>query len=264
MDYEQKYKEALERAKIYKNHCTEINDNNGVIGELEYIFPELRESEDERVREGLIKAVSGTMKGNTLFGTDVTREEVLAWLEKQKQLPEGCVRKQVAEAKEAIFDDENEKIMEEMLNVFKQLDECTTICGRNYDYAKWIDWLEKHTYTQRDVDDAYLKGITDTKNELKKQSEQILANSAKTCKSERDAEKKELKKIHVIDEGKDEMDYCFTKMMNGEKVSPTWCEKDEEILENLIDYFSLNDCLKSSIEETTDWLKSLKDRLKGE
>lgn len=28
-----------------------------------------------------------------------------------------------------------------------------------------------------------------------------------------------VKKIHVLDEGKAEMDYCFTKMMNGEKVS---------------------------------------------
>ena len=35
-----------------------------------------------------------------------------------------------------------------------------------------------------------------------------------------DFEKKELKKIHLIDEGKAEMDYCFTKMMNGEKVKP--------------------------------------------
>ena len=41
-----------------------------------------------------------------------------------------------------------------------------------------------------------------------------------------DAEKKELSK-RVIDEGKAEMDYCFTKMMNGEKVNPTWNEEDE-------------------------------------
>jgi hypothetical protein len=38
---------------------------------------------DERIRKGLIHAVSGTLKGNTLFGTDVTREEALSWLEKQ-------------------------------------------------------------------------------------------------------------------------------------------------------------------------------------
>lgn len=50
---------------------------------LETLHPELKESEDERVRKGLITAVSGTLEGNKLFGTDVTREEALAWLEKQ-------------------------------------------------------------------------------------------------------------------------------------------------------------------------------------
>jgi hypothetical protein len=52
---------------------------------LETLHPELRESIDERVRKGLITAVSGTLGGNKLFGTDVTREEALAWLEKQGQ-----------------------------------------------------------------------------------------------------------------------------------------------------------------------------------
>ena len=33
-----------------------------------------------------------------------------------------------------------------------------------------IAWLEKQetSYTKKDIDDAYLKGISDTKNELKK------------------------------------------------------------------------------------------------
>lgn len=81
MDYEKKYKEALERAKdmlTYKKVRKE---------DMEYLFPELKESEDERIRNGLIKAVSGILKGNTLYGTDVTREEALAWLEKQEQEP---------------------------------------------------------------------------------------------------------------------------------------------------------------------------------
>lgn len=52
---------------------------------LETLHPELRESTDERVRKGLIKAVSATLKGNELYDTDVTREEALAWLEKQGQ-----------------------------------------------------------------------------------------------------------------------------------------------------------------------------------
>lgn len=81
MNYEKKYKEALERAR-------ELQENsNGMILKkwLWGVFPELKESEDERVRKGLIKAVSGILKGNTLYGTDVTREEAIAWLEKQEE-----------------------------------------------------------------------------------------------------------------------------------------------------------------------------------
>lgn len=52
---------------------------------LETLHPELKESEDERIREGLLKAISVILGNNKLFGTDVTKEEALAWLEKQKQ-----------------------------------------------------------------------------------------------------------------------------------------------------------------------------------
>ena len=74
------YDEALERAKSALMDGT-ISTNT--IAYIQDFFPELKESEDERVRKGLVKAVSGTFEGNKLFGTDVTREEALAWLEKQ-------------------------------------------------------------------------------------------------------------------------------------------------------------------------------------
>lgn len=42
-------------------------------------------------------------------------------------------------------------------------------------YLKEIDWLEKQneTFTKKDVDDAYLKGVCDAKQELEKQDESI-------------------------------------------------------------------------------------------
>lgn len=69
----------------------------------------------------------------------------------------------------------------------------------------------------------------------------------------------------VIDEGKAEMDYCFTKMMNGEKVSSSWSEDDERMCNSsiracqyMVEHFenSTKDC-----EDSIDWLKSLKDRV---
>lgn len=78
MDYEKKYKEALEwMQSLYSGlHGATKED-------AEHYFPELKESEDERIRKGLIKAVSRIFEGYKLFDTDVTREEAIAWLEKQ-------------------------------------------------------------------------------------------------------------------------------------------------------------------------------------
>jgi hypothetical protein len=79
MDYEKKYKEIVWQIK--KAYLYAQTDSTKAV--LEEIFPEIKESDDERIRKGLIKAVSRTFEGSKLFGTDVTREEALAWLEKQ-------------------------------------------------------------------------------------------------------------------------------------------------------------------------------------
>lgn len=75
---------------------------------LEYIFPELKESEDEKIRKALVRFHKSTIDIDGIKGADI-----IAWLEKQGQ-----------------------------------------------------------TFTKKDVDDAYLKGISDVKNELEKQGKQ--------------------------------------------------------------------------------------------
>ena len=73
MNYEQKYKEALERARQFSERPLE-EDSSSIV---EYIFPEL---ESERIRKWLIdwaKAVNWSEQFT------VTKEQVLAWLEKQ-------------------------------------------------------------------------------------------------------------------------------------------------------------------------------------
>lgn len=82
MNDEQKYKEALERAKEYKKHGYMM-----INSALDNIFPELKESEDERIRKELIEAIKG------LWDTDALpmpltlkrKDEWLAWLEKQEE-----------------------------------------------------------------------------------------------------------------------------------------------------------------------------------
>ena len=81
MTQEQKakaYDEALEKARKYR-------DEEGFT-EMEDLFPELAESEDERIRKTLIHIVKGACDkyGIKYRGDDITEEKLLAYLEKQK------------------------------------------------------------------------------------------------------------------------------------------------------------------------------------
>ena len=100
-----------------------------------------------------------------------------------------------------------------------------------------------------------------------KEQRDLLFSKMKEAGYEWDAEKKELRKIHVIDEGKAEMDYCFTKMMNGEKVSSAWSEEDEERIKNILSVLGVQVCWNGATgnkenpyQKEIDWLKSLKQR----
>lgn len=86
MDYEKKYKEALERAKRFMSirGVSPEEDPFVVAKELcEEIFPELAESEDERIRKMCITAVNiaASTDGGLLHHE---ASECLAWLEEQK------------------------------------------------------------------------------------------------------------------------------------------------------------------------------------
>ena len=81
MNYEKAYKEALEKARQFSEHPLQ-EDSSSIV---EYIFPELKESEDEKIRKWLIdwaKAVNWSEQFT------ISKEQVLAWLEKQKSVGE--------------------------------------------------------------------------------------------------------------------------------------------------------------------------------
>ena len=79
-----RYEEALKRAQMYYNNAKEAGDYCAV-ARYENIFPELAESEDERIRKTLVKHFTDKKNcvGDTWAGMDVN--SVLAWLEKQKE-----------------------------------------------------------------------------------------------------------------------------------------------------------------------------------
>jgi hypothetical protein len=73
MDYEKKYKEALERARIWKEKSGMPKNKQGI---LDDIFPELSETEHERIRKRIIALVNAHCQG-------MYKDEMLTWLEKQ-------------------------------------------------------------------------------------------------------------------------------------------------------------------------------------
>lgn len=75
-DYKKKYEDALERAKV-------INPGTADYEVAVKIFPELKESEDERIRKSLIKSYTNQHPANFPTVDGFTREQILAWLEKQ-------------------------------------------------------------------------------------------------------------------------------------------------------------------------------------
>ena len=77
MDYEKAYKEALERArkKIYGGGVFYVED-------IKSIFPELADSEDERIRKEILEYFK-QFESDGLRGVDIA--DWIAWLEKKKE-----------------------------------------------------------------------------------------------------------------------------------------------------------------------------------
>ena len=104
MNYEKKSKEALEKARIYRDNAKAVEEY-AAAARYENIFPQLRESEDERMAEMAIKAVLSPEAQSCIKSWGVSPDDVIAWLEKQK------------EQKPAEWSEEDEKAIEEICNI---------------------------------------------------------------------------------------------------------------------------------------------------
>lgn len=137
---------------------------------LNHLFPELKESDDERMWKLIKKYVHYNISDMALNADHMTREQLESWLEKQGT-----------------------------------------------------------SYTKKDVDNAYLEGISVAKNEIEKQ--------------------------------------CEPNATSINKEKPTWTEEDESVKQWIISdiekLFSLNKKSDIISKIEIDWLKSLKKRIGG-
>ena len=74
-DYKKKYKKALERARVWKEKSGMPIDRQGI---LDDIFPELKESEDEKIIKSIKDAVEYYWSDDTQ-----AKNDIIVWLEKQ-------------------------------------------------------------------------------------------------------------------------------------------------------------------------------------
>lgn len=107
-DWKKKYEEALERARKY--HGGDEGTLVCIEDMLEDVFPELAESEDEKIRKWLYDYISNCPNNNFAFYGGVGKDAVLNYLKKQKEtlhIPETC--KENADS----FTDEDERLQKE-------------------------------------------------------------------------------------------------------------------------------------------------------
>ena len=84
MDYEKKYNEALERAQKVKHDAETIGCSLSP-DMLEVIFPELAESEDERILRTIIRGFENWKSNGNVTFNNTKVDDILAYLEKQKE-----------------------------------------------------------------------------------------------------------------------------------------------------------------------------------
>lgn len=253
------YDEALKRAG--ECHVDGLSLHQPVKDVLEYIFHELKESEDEKIRKWIIDDIRYNINNEPLNNSEYKKkaERAIAWLEKQgEQEPTDKVEPKFKAGDWVVtsYGKVNQVIAVDEDGDGFTLDDDTYFSG------SWKD--SYHLWTIQDAKDGDVLCVKYGNDEMPfiftgkqddvaycalnsfgefvlsiaewllkisvlpatKEQRDLLFTKMKEAGYEWDDEKKELKKIkyRVCDEDKAEMDYCFTKMMNGEKVSP----KDEE------------------------------------
>ena len=249
MDYEKAYKEALERArKIIKDY-----EKRGLKEQLFYakedleeIFPELKDSEDERIRKRLIDFFEDWSETKShCWGKSVNK--ILAWLEKQgEQKP--IINVPTREVILAIWDLGNE---------WKEL----TNGSISTEYGTQLDYIQKHWHES----EYYLRAKQDEQKvpsvEFKAKDWYVSNIDGKihniNISSEKQGEKKPINPNAIKD-----LERAILAAHPTFKQKPTWSGEDERMVEEILDAIEAAEYeMALNMSDVRQWLKNLKQRL---
>jgi hypothetical protein len=105
--YEKKYKEAQ---KWIESIYSELSHEQQM--EAEAFFPELAESEDEKIKKLLIEAVIQVLQDQYCSNRGVSKEKVVAWLEKQgeQKLADKVIKPKFHEGEWVVFNNRHDSV----------------------------------------------------------------------------------------------------------------------------------------------------------
>ena len=135
MDYEQKYKDALERMK---DIVVVPNTKEALQALKETIFPELAESEDERMIKSMTRLVKAFYDCNFPTPEGFERKDLLAWLEKQKEQKQA--ESGDSEKPNNHWSEEDDKVTFNLISELCNLSVRGLI--KKSTYRKYADWLK--------------------------------------------------------------------------------------------------------------------------
>lgn len=288
MDYEKLYNEALKRAK---GICNVPDQDDITIARMEYLFPELKESKDEKIRKALVRFHKSTIDVDGIKG-----EDILSWLEKQKsvcEIVERCKNSWYNEGKiagqfEGITDDEKyQQGWHDALETWKDMRlEVYQQASGNRHEPNYSDNSTK-MFSLNDIDEIF-ENISEKQGEQKRANNiedivEIFVHDEKAYTNPGAFENSLGRLLKLFEKlpKQDLLDglkfYANVVEHDGEYVKPTeWSEEDERLRNSCIEHIEeeleeigkdkfghseiISD-LKESCRERINWLKSLKERL---
>ena len=157
MDYEKAYKEALERAKKVHKYSSDIAE----IKRMEDIFPELAESDDEKIRKAQLDYWR-SVGGKEWHGVPV--QEAIAWLEKQgaQQVVLDELEMTLSVSEEGYLRSNLEKLIKEFKNGTRRKTELVEVDGfwtdedesKVEDIVYFLDTAKIHYASTKALDDC--------------------------------------------------------------------------------------------------------------
>ena len=223
MNYEQKYKEALERARDSFTYP----DYPGFI-RADVVFPELKESQDERIRKEIIAIFEGKIP----FTSEEDSKRYIAWLKKQESIDKDKLTKGVLiGVANSIIQLLDANVAEGNMCLSNM--ECLDIenCVINADWNKVYRYMKKKLEKQDEKKSDNNKEKLDVLNFIRKEA----------CCGLAEADNALLKLIKVLKE------HPFPIMDKSYKLKIEWEEQQDEQKDSVVD-FKANDWYVSKVD----------------